>query len=786
MIASLILVSGLAGVSLGLVSRTALPGAPRTIPGEPPSARDPQAEDLDRRFAAEFGGFLATHCLDCHSGEDAKGDLSLDHLRGVAHASEVNLRLVRDMIVSGEMPPKKKPRPDEHARTLAVQWLDAMIAYVPADAPIDPGWMTPHRLNRAEYRITLRDLLGIDPARVDVAERLPRDDTGYGFDNIADVLSVSPLSVEEYLAAAERAIERALGPVVQVGDAPVSLRPIRGDNGQPLPRGGFFLFSNGAAKATFRAPVEAEYIIRLRAFETKAGDEHANLSLRVDGKSIGEARVDATRESPKEYTFRARLREGERSIAAHFTNDFYVKDKADRNMGVESITVAGPVDAASIVRPSAYSTIFGTATDASQDEERARTILRAFATRAYRRPAEERDLAGLMGVYAAEREAGRGFEEAVRAGLTAALVSPRFLFRTIRHPEPGNPSVRYTLDAYELASRLSYFLWSSMPDETLTRAAEDGSILTDDGLSAQVRRMLADPKADALVTHFAGQWLQLRSLDTLAIDRSAFPEYDDRLRDDMRREAERFFSHLLRGDRPVLDLIDSRYTFVNERLARHYGIPGVRGEEFRRVDLPADSARGGVLTMGAVLTITSNPTRTSPVKRGLFVLDQLLGTPPPPPPPDIPPLEQAANLGPNPTVREQLAAHTMVASCAACHNRLDPIGLSFEHFDAVGKWRQDESGRPIDASGVLPTGEPLTGAADLKRVVLARSDQFIETLTAKMLTYALGRGVEPFDRPAIRRIAARTRAEGDRLPALIESIVLSETFRTARGRERTK
>ena len=756
------------------------------LPVTQPGGRDPQAEDLDRRFAAELGGFLASHCLECHSGQDPKGDLQLDHLRGVEQANAANLRLIRDMIVSGEMPPKKKPRPDEHARTLAVQWLDAMIAYVPADAPVDPGWMTPHRLNRAEYRLTMRDLLGIDPSRVDVAERLPRDDTGYGFDNIADVLSVSPLAVEEYLAAAERAVERALGPVVQIGDTPISLRPIRGDPGQPLPRGGFYLFGNGAAKATFRAPAEAEYIIRVRAFETRAGSEHANLSLRVDGKGVGEFRVDASRDEPKEYTARVRLREGERAIAAHFTNDYYVKDKADRNLGIESITVAGPVDAASIARTPAYRSIFGVAVEATQEDDRARAILRAFASRAYRRPAEDRDVEGLLGVYASERAAGRGFEEAVRAGLTAALVSPRFLFRTIRHPDPVNPGVRYTLDGFELASRLSYFLWSSMPDETLARAAEDGSLLTDEGLRAQVRRMIADTKADALVEHFAGQWLQLRSLETLAIDRSAFPEYDDRLRADMREEAELFFAHLLRGDRPVLDLIDSRYSFVNERLARHYGIPGVAGEQFRRVDLPTDSPRGGVLTMGAVLTITSNPTRTSPVKRGLFVLDQMLGTPPPPPPPDIPPLEQATNLGPNPTVREQLAAHTTVASCAACHNRLDPIGLSFEHFDAVGKWRREEGGRAIDASGVLPTGEPLSGSADLKRVVLSRSDQFIETLTAKMLTYALGRGVEPFDRPAVRRIAARTRAEGDRLPALIESIVLSETFRTARGRERTK
>jgi len=777
--------SALACAALLLPLSFAQPQASPALRATPPA--DSLADDLERRFTLEFGPFLARHCLTCHSGEEPKGDLDLSGLTGVAagHSGAFNLRLVRDLVSTGEMPPKAHPRPDEHERTLAVQWLDSAIAYVPADAPIDPGWFTPHRLNRTEYRNTLRDLLGVDPTRVDVAERLPRDDTGYGFDNIADVLSTSPLAVEQYLAAAERAVEAGLGPIVAIGDHPKPVRPLVGGNGQPLSRGGYLLYSNGGAGADFDAPLEGDYLVRIRAWETPGGDDRARLSLRVDGREAAAFDVAGTRGNPQEFEARVRLKAGKRAVAAHFTNDFYIKDQADRNLGVESMTIAGPLDEATTVRPESWSRVFAPGRGHADEAARANAVLGAFAARAYRRPATEAETAALVRVFRAERERGRTEEESLRTALTAALVSPRFLFRTIANPDPKNPGVAYRLSGYELASRLSYFLWSSCPDDALFAAAADGSILSDDGLSAHTRRMLADPKSQALVQNFAGQWLHLRSLDSLVIDRTSFPEYDDTLKALMREEAEKFFGDVLASGRSVLELVDSREVIVNERLARHYGIEGVSGAEFRRVPLPEGSARGGVLTMGAVLTITSNPTRTSPVKRGLFVLDQMLGVPPPPPPPDIPPLEQATLAGPDATVRERLAAHTAVASCAACHNRLDPIGLSFEHFDAVGRWRDSENGRPIDASGVLPGGEPLAGAPDVKRTILAKSDQFVETLASKMLTYALGRGTEPFDRPAVRAIAARTRSRGDRLDTLIESIILSETFRTARGREET-
>ncbi len=784
--ALLVLVAGLGwapgpGVEVGAAAGARGEGPPGASGGN-----DELAAELGRQLTQDVAPLLAKYCLGCHQGEDAQGDLRLDGLKTVkdALAGEVDLRLVRELAGTGAMPPRSKPQPTDHERLILTQWLDAMTAYVPADAAIDPGWFTIHRLNRAEYRNTLRDLLGIDPRELDLAAKLPRDDTGYGFDNMADVLSTSPLAIEQYLDAAERAIEAALGPVVEFGDHPRQLRPLAG-GGQPLPRGGVFLLSNGPATGSFTAPLTGEYLVRIRAWETHGGDENARLSLRVDKRAVKEFSVSGTREEPQDFEARVRLKRGAHTIGAFFVNDFYVKDEADRNLGVEAISIAGPLDEAGAERPAEWKRVFApgeAAGSGASDEQRAAAVLGAFAGRAYRRPASAGQTAGLMKVYRAERERGRPFEPAVRTALSAALVSPGFLFRSVAHPDAANPGARHTLDGYELASRLSYFLWSSMPDGPLMESAADGSLLRDDVLAAQTRRMLADRRSDAFIENFSGQWLQLRALEAVAIDRGRFPDYDEKLRAAMVMEATEVFGDVLRSGRSVLEFLSSRETFLNARLAEFYGVPGVEGEGFRRVALPEGSARGGVVTMGAVLTLTSNTTRTSPVKRGLFVLDQLLGAPPPPPPPDIPPLEQAAKANEHATVRERLAAHVAVATCAACHNRLDPLGLALEHFDAIGRYREEENGRPIDASGTLPGGESLSGAADLKRSLLTRADQFVEALSGKVLTYALGRGVEPFDRPAVRLIARRTREQGDRLAALVESVVLSETFRTCRGR----
>ncbi len=744
---------------------------------------DELAAELDRRLTQDVIPLLTNYCFSCHSGEDVKGEVHLDQLKTTKDVlnGTFDARLMREMVSTAAMPPPKaKAQPSEHQRLILTQWADAMINYVPTDAPIDPGWFTIHRLNRSEYRNTLRDLLGIDPTKLDLSAKLPRDDTGYGFDNVADVLSTSPLAVEQYLDAAEKAVDAALGPIVEFGDHPRFIRPLEGSNGNALPKGGYYLYANGAASGTFTAPLGGDYVIRIRAWETHGGDENARLSLRIGKRDIREFSVSGTREEPQDFEVRLHLKQGPHPVAALFTNDYYVKDVADRNLGVESISVAGPLEESSAERPAGWKAVFSPAVGRSDDD--ARAVLTAFASRAYRRPATAAQASSLMRVYRSQRDSGAAFEPAIRTALAAALVSPNFLFRSVNHPDATNPEARYTLDGYELASRLSYFLWSSMPDQPLLDAAANGSLLTDETLSAQVRRMLADPRSDAFIENFSGQWLQLRALNALAIDRTRFPEYDDQLRSAMAQEATLFFGDVLRSGRSVLEFVDSRDTFLNAKLAAFYGVSDVKGDAFRRVTLPSGSPRGGVLTMGAILTLTSNTTRTSPVKRGLFVLDQMLGAPPPPPPADIPPLEQAAKTDPDATVRQRLAAHVGNPTCAACHNRLDPLGLSFEHFDAIGKWRDSENGKPIDATGTLPGGIALNGAADLKSTLLGRADQFVEALCSKVLTYALGRGVEPFDRPAVRQIARRTRAEGDKLSALIESVVLSQTFRTCRGR----
>lgn len=774
----------------GLVALSAFADPPPAVPVQTPTTEQPVAADgvaseLDRRFRDDVEPLLARYCLKCHTGDEPKGDVLLDNLRGVHDAitGDFDLRLMKELVGGSEMPPKEKPQPTDLERLIITQWIDAVLAYVPEDAPIDPGWFTIHRLNRTEYRNTLRDLLGIDPSKVDLAAKLPRDDMGYGFDNIADVLSTSPLAIEQYLDAAERAIDSSLGPPVEFGDHPRPTRLLTASNGTPLPRGGRFLYSNGSVTAKINAPLTGEYMIRINAWETPAGDERSRMRLKIGSRTVKEFSVSGAKGSAQECEARVRLDAGEHVIAATFLNDYYVKDKADRNLAIESISVAGPLDEATADRSPQWSRVFVTVPGTMDENARAESILQQFATRAYRRPATSQQVASLLRVYNAERQAGKDFEPAVRTALTATLVSPHFLFRSVAHPDAANPSVRYKLDGYELANRLSYFLWSSMPDERLLSAATDGSLVTDAGLVAQVKRMLRDDRSAAFIDNFSGQWLQLRALDSIAIDRARFPEYDDTLRAAMKTEASMFFGDVLRSDLSVLEFIQSKTTFLNQKLAAFYGVPGVKGDAFRRVTLPEGSARGGVLTMGAILTLTSNTTRTSPVKRGLFVLDQMLGAPPPPPPPDIPPLEQSSQTSPDATVRERLAAHVAVASCAACHNRLDPIGLTFENFDAIGRWRDSENGKPVDASGTLPGNIQLDGSQGLKRNLMSRSDQFVEALTGKLMTYALGRGMEPFDRPAIHQIAIRTRANGDRLSAMIESIVMSESFRSCRGRK---
>ncbi len=748
---------------------------------------DTAAADIEQRHRDGVGELLAAYCFECHGDQEkVKGGVRLAGLADMGAILERadDLAMARELIATGEMPPADEPAPDEHERLLLLQWLDDALAYRPPDSAVDPGWFTIHRLNRVEYENTLSDLLGIDARGF--GEDLPPDDTGYGFDNIADVLTVSSLHLEEYLDAAEAALTAALGEPAPDEPRIEHIRLGEPRAGNQLPTGGYFLYANGTTSGRYHAPSSGEYEIVVRAWGTPGGDEHPNLRVVVDGDTAGDFGVGALRGDPSEHRVRVRLEAGAHQIGGAFTNDFWKKDVADRNLAVESVSVRGPI-AGTAARSVAWERVFQGHAPGGDEAASARAILAQFASRAFRRPANDREIEGLCGVFAESRGAGDSFERAVQTALSAVLVSPAFLYRAVGNPAPDDTGSVYRLNDYELASRLSYFLWSTMPDTEL-RDASDLGMLTDgfgeSELRAQAKRMLADERTDVFIDNFVGQWMLLRNLDSLDIDRARFPEYDESLRADMIREVRMLFADVVRSDRSVLELLDADYTFVNARLAKHYGLDGVEGDRFRRVSLGEGSRRGGLLRTGAVLTVTSHPTRTSPVKRGLFVLDEFLGTPPPPPPPDIPRLEEAAaHVGDDASLREQLKAHLTNPTCAVCHNRMDPIGLGLENYDAIGRWRDSYGQAPIDPSGELPGGVRFDGPEGLQKVLVGRESQFVETLVSKVLTYALGRGLEPFDRPTVQKIVDHVRANGDRFDALIEGIALSEAFRTCRGRE---
>lgn len=783
-------------------SGSATPKAPQVGSAAVAPDRDPQAVELENRLTTDVQPLLQKYCYECHGGGKSKGGVALDGpgtldaVLAMADDWDAAVAVLNDRL----MPPEDKPQPTQHEVLTIQQWVDEALDYYPADAEPDPGWYTIHRLNRSEYRNTLRDLLGIDPAEHDLAEDLPPDNTGYGFDNNADVLSMSALQIEKYLDAADRAVELAFGQDDEGhGDRPRPLRKLeRRALGEELNSGGQYMWANGSVFGQYNFTRAGTYHIQLSAWETPAGNEGARLRVEVGDWRLGFVEVTAQRGDPGTYTLEAEIDEpGEQTVRVSFINDTMTGGQ-DRNVAVENISVIGPL-VQERGPTDAHRAVFFVQPNADDDGNRlpgtdgrrrltesaaARQIIERFASRAFRRPARASEVVALLGLYRDARREGDDYEQAVKLAITATLVSPNFLYRAIDRPQAAGPDELYTLSDYELASRLSYFLWSSMPDRRLLDLAERDELSNPDTLRQEVRRMLVDPKSAALVENFTGQWLLLRNLETKDVDPNLFPEYTEALRSAMKREAELFFDDILREDRSVLNLLSSEYTYLNGVLAEHYGIDGVRGEAFMRVNLPADSPRGGVLTMAATLTVTSHPNRTSPVQRGQYVLDQLLGTPLPPPPPDVPPLEIATDaVGENATLREQLAAHVADPNCAVCHRRLDPIGLAMENFTATGAWRDREGGSPIDAAGVLPGGERFDGPVELKVVLMQRQELFVENLTRKMLTYALGRGIEPFDRPTIKALTESVASNDYRMSALLEAIVLSDSFLKCRSRE---
>ncbi|MBN8248127.1 MAG: DUF1592 domain-containing protein, partial [Verrucomicrobia bacterium] len=731
---------------------------------------------------------LREYCWDCHGDGASKGDVALDAFTNTP-ALLANRRLwerVLHVIASGEMPPAKKPQPDAAARQQLVQWLDSTLFPVDPDRP-DPGRVTLRRLNRAEYNNTIRDLVGVE---FQPAEDFPEDDVGYGFDNIGDVLSLPPLLLEKYLSAAERVMDAA----IVEGPRPPPVRQIaasqlRGgaDNG-PM-RG---LASNGELTVEIQAPAAGSYSVEVRAHGDQAGPDPARMTLRMNGRDVESFEVKARSREPGTYAATVPIpAAGAHTLAVAFVNDFYqvktverkrpgkrpVQEEVteDRNLWIHDLTLTGPTDVA-LPLP-VFHQRFMDRGPADSDAESARKFVGAFVRRAWRRPVSTAELDRLMTLYGQARETGATHASAARQTLTAVLVSPHFLFRGELHPDPDNPGVIRRVGEHALASRLSYFLWSSMPDDTLLDLADRGRLRAE--LEPQVRRMVRDPKARALTDHFAGQWLGLRTLGFLEPDREKFPAFTEDLRRSLRGETERFFEHIVTGDRPVMDFLLADYTFLNGTLSRHYGVPGAEGEAFVRVSL-SGTPRQGLLTQGSILALTSNPTRTSPVKRGKWVLENLLASPPPPPPPGVPELEGGDRL--RGSLRLRMEQHRENPLCASCHERMDPIGFAFEHFDGIGAWRDTDGKDPVEPSGRLNTGESFTDHRELNALLAsARRPDFLRCLTEKLLTYALGRGLEYYDRPAVQRIVQDLETGNGRFSDLILGVVNSAPFQLRRG-----
>ncbi len=745
---------------------------------------------------------LDRYCLGCHNRFTKTGGLALEDA-GVESPElrpEIWEKAVRKLRAR-HMPPPEAPRPDERAYQALISSLEASLDRAAAATPNPGRTETFHRLNRTEYRNVISDLLDLD---VDVASLLPADGSSHGFDNVAGG-DLAPTLLERYLDAGQKISRRAVGmPTPSPGGDLVQLPT---DLTQEEHIEGLPLGTRGGAVIRHSFPLDAEYEIQVRLARDR--NEHVEglrdaheLDLLLDGERL---QLFSVRPPPpgsdhqavdQHLRVRTRVKAGPHRLGVAFLKQrsalpeterqpYQAHFNMDRHPRIQpalfSISVNGPYRASGPGDTPSRRRIFVCRPAAVGEEEScAKRILGTLIRRAYRRPVTDADLRAPLKFFRDAREQG-GFEAGIEMALNSVLVSPEFLFRIERDPPGASPNSAYRVSDVELASRLSFFLWSSSPDDELLDAAVRGNLAVPGVLERQVRRMLADPRARALVTSFADQWLQLRNLAAITPDMRLYPDFDDNLRQAFRKESELFFETILREDRNVLELLSADYTFVNERLAKHYGIPGVYGSRFRRVTFGGDAARGGLLRQGSFLTVSSYATRTSPVLRGKWVLENLLGLPPPPPLPAVPALPENRETGRKQSMRERLAQHRDNPACSGCHRLMDPIGFALENYDAVGRWRTIEDGAPIDASGGLPDGRSFAGVSGLRQALLGRPDVFTTTFTEKLLTYALGRGVEYYDAPAVRKIVRQAQAKDSRFSAVVLGIAESVPFRMRRS-----
>jgi hypothetical protein len=751
-------------------------------------------------YQNEILPILEEYCFDCHGDGSKKGDFSMDKFSNLAaHVQDQEhwlsiWRNVRSQI----MPPSEKTQLPYSDKIKLLAWIERKVLKLDSDNP-DPGRVTIRRLNREEYKNAIFDLLGVE---FDTAESFPPDDTGYGFDNIGDVLSISPILMEKYLTAAEEIVHQALP---KGAAAQVPRFDLPGENlqapGDPKTTGRWLPFAEqNQIRIQHEIQWDGDYRVELEFSiqgAMEATDHAADLEFFAGGQSVNSERLGWDHRRVIRLSGEAHLKKGLQVFEVKLSpNRRPSGEEEELALVLRRVIVRGPLDGSQTEYSKGYRMIFVDGPAPKEQEARyqyARRIMRSFVSRAFRKPLDRSTIDRLVKIVKeVDNHPGKSFEDGIKQAIATCLASPRFLFRIEIQPEPNNPGRIVPLDDYSLAARLSFFLWGSVPDDELLSLAYKRNLRKN--LREQVDRMLADPRSARLVRNFVGQWLQARDVETAAVDpksilgistkREAARLFDPRLRKDMRIETEMLFDFILRKGRPAEELISARYTFLNERLAHFYGIEGVMGEQFQPVDLTEHPQRGGILTQGTFLIVSSNPTRTSPVKRGLFVLENLLGTPAPPAPGNVPPLEQAKGTTANPTMREMMEIHRVKPVCKGCHARMDPIGLGLEHFNALGQFRTTENGKPIESGGKLITGERFSDVASLKRILATnRKEDFYRCLSEKLLTFAIGRGVEYYDAPTIDFLVKRLESKQGNLRELIHGIIESAPFQKRRGAE---
>lgn len=732
---------------------------------------------------------LEAYCVKCHGNEKQKSDLNMKtfkkELDVLKHGD--TWEDIFDQVLYEDMPPEDEKQPSVRERAMLTGWIEHTLSKVDCEGPINPGRVTYRRLNRVEYNNTIRDLMMVD---FQPADDFPSDDVGYGFDNIGDVLSLPPLLMEKYLDAAEVITRRAIATETDVKAEnrhyPAERMKLEGGGREQ----GVFVHFHSIGSVWRNVDIEkaGRYVIRVKAYGERGGKELPRFVVKIDNKEVKQVEVPALRNRPVNYDVPVRLEVGRRKIEVGFANDFY-DDKypepelRDRNLAIDWVEVIGPYFSEEDLPKFHRAHLQVEAKEGESEIELARRVLRPIMNRAWRRPVSEDEVKRVSSFVKMALDQGDSYEHGLRLAMQAVLVSPHFLFRIEPDRKPDkadDPFKSYTLNEWELATRLSYFLWSTMPDETLMKLAGEGKLR--EQLDAQVKRMLEDSKSAAFIENFGGQWLTLRNLEAMDMNPEQFAMFDDKLKQSMMKETLLFFEHVMRENKSVLEFVNADYTFMDERLAKLYGREDVKGDSFRKVTYRAEDKRRGVLTHASILTLTSNPTRTSPVKRGKWVMEQILGTPPPEAPEGVPALEEQDAADPKMSLREQFALHRADPGCASCHIEMDAIGFAFEHYNAIGQWREKEGRHPINAAGELPDGSKFKDSLGLISVIEeSRKDLFVNNLARMMMTYGIGRGLDYYDKCEIQKIADIMNKNDNRFHVLVSAVVKSDAFQKRSG-----